>query len=329
MTAPHQSTTSPPTTLVVAVPIADNHFDRLRRRFPGLTVVTTTPDTLERELAAADAFVTWDITREQLAVAGSLRWLQIAGAGVDGLPLAALAERGVVVTNYSGVHAINIGEHVLAMMLAFARQLPALVRAQQRREWRDAATRERVFELHGQHLVVVGLGEIGLAVAERAVAFGMTVSGVRRRPDLLPPAGFAAVVGLDGMDDLLAVADHVALCLPLTPNTRGLFDAARLARIRPGAYLFNIGRGPVVATEALVGALRSGHLAGAGLDVTDPEPLPPTSPLWEMENVLLTAHTSGGTPRYWERGLDLLEANVERFLAGAPLLNVVDPAEGY
>jgi len=178
-------------------------------------------------------------------------------------------------------------------------------------------------------LLVVGLGDIGLALAARARAFGMITLGARRRLDQPHPAGFAEIAGVERLPELLPAADHVAICLPLTPRTRGLFDAAMLARLKPGAYLYNVGRGAIVDSAALASALLSGRVAGAGLDVTDPEPLPPDSPLWALDNVLITAHTAGATPRYWDRALEILLANVERFRQGEPLLNRVDPAEGY
>ena len=137
------------------------------------------------------------------------------------------------------------------------------------------------------------------------------------------------MLGIDELRAALARADQVAICLPLTAETRGLFDTAALAAMRQGAYLYNIGRGPIVDTAALVASLQSGHLGGAGLDVTDPEPLPADSPLWNMANVIITAHTAGATPRYWDRAIEILETNVERFRAGEPLLNLVDQRAGY
>jgi len=323
------STTRERTKLVVTVPLTDAHLARLRQRFPLVDVTVATSDDLTTAIATADAAAVWGLTGEQVAAAGRLRWVQTGGAGIDPAMLAALAARGVPVTNNSGVHAINIGEHVLAMMLAFARRLPDLLRAQDRHEWRDDWYSDRVFELQGQHLVVVGLGDLGLSVADRAVGFGMRITGVRRRPGRPLPANFGAVTTLDDLPAALATADHVALCLPLTDRTRGLFNAEMIARTKPGAFLYNVGRGQLVDTDALIAALQTGHLAGAGLDVTDPEPLPPDSPLWDLGNVIITAHTSGGTPHYWDRGLDILETNLTRFLNGQPLTNVVDPAEGY
>ena len=316
-------------TLIVAVSLAPGHVARLRGRFPDLRVEMVDQPLRGEDVAEADAVVASDFGAGLLAAAPRLGWLQTGGAGVEGLPLDELAARRVVVTNASGVHAINIGEHVLAMMLAFARRLPHFVRAQGERRWRDDATRDGVFELHGQTLLLVGLGDIALAVAERAAAFGMRVLGSRRRQDLPRPPAVDEVVPIEGLDEALAEADHVVVSLPLTERTRGFVDAARLAAMRPGAYLYNVGRGPVVDSAALIEALASGHLGGAGLDVTDPEPLPPDSPLWGMDNVLITAHTSGATPRYWDRGIELVIENVARYREGQPLVNEVDPAAGY
>ena len=316
--------------LVVAVPLEERHLARLRERFPDLRL-----DVVKRvrpeDLAEADGLVGWQLDAEGVAAAPRLGWFQNGGAGVEGLPLRELASRGVIVTNASGVHAINIGEHVLAMMLAFARGLPALVRAQEARRWRDDddVARARRFELHGQTLLLVGLGDIGLAVAERARAFGMRVLGTRRRSDLATPPGVDEVVPMEQLTDGLGRADHVVVSVPLTGATAGLIGAAELAAMKRGAYLYNVGRGGTVDTPALVEALAAGHLGGAGLDVTDPEPLPEDSPLWGMANVLITSHTSGGTPKYWDRGIELIEENIRRYRAGEPLLNEVDAGEGY
>jgi phosphoglycerate dehydrogenase-like enzyme len=184
-----------------------------------------------------------------------------------------------------------------------------------------------MLELGGQTLCVVGLGDIGQALATRAAALGMRVTGVRRWPRDMP--GVERIVTVEGMEPLLAEADHVALCLPLTARTRELFDAARLGQIKRGAYLYNIGRGELIDQDALIEALRDGRLAGAGLDVTTPEPLPSDSPLWEMQNVLITGHTSGATPHYWERAMPILLENIRRYRADEPLLNLVDKHEGY
>jgi phosphoglycerate dehydrogenase-like enzyme len=222
-----------------------------------------------------------------------------------------------------------MAEHALGMMIALTRRFPSLARAQARREWRAEATHQEVGELQGQSVLVVGIGEIGRAVARRAAAFGLHVHGLRRRGDVPPPPGFDKVFGIEDLSDALADADHVVVTLPNTPRSRGLFDASALAAMKPGAYIYNVGRGPVIDTAALIEALESGHLGGAGLDVTDPEPLPADSPLWDMENVLITAHTSGATPRYWERQADLIAENIRRIQRGDPPRNTVDLEAGY
>jgi phosphoglycerate dehydrogenase-like enzyme len=157
----------------------------------------------------------------------------------------------------------------------------------------------------------------------------MRIIGARRRLGSPVPRFVTDIVSLDRLDDALALADHVVVSLPLTAATRRLLDADRLAAMRRGAYLYNVGRGAVVDTEALIAALGAGHLAGAGLDVVDPEPLPPDSPLWAMPNVLITAHSAGATPRYWERAIEIVATNIGRYRAGQQLLNQVDLEAGY
>jgi phosphoglycerate dehydrogenase-like enzyme len=270
--------------------------------------------------------VGWKLDAALLADAPCLGWAQAVSAGIDGFLFPEFLARGILLTNNSGVHAPNMAEHVLALMLAFARDLPNMLRAGMRHEWHHHP--ERAFELGGQTLCVVGLGDIGQALAARAAALGMRVTGVRRRPGL-PPHGVERVTTLAQLDELLPEADHVALCLPLTAATRNLFDAERLARLKPSAYLYNVGRGELLDQSALIAALQSGRLAGAGLDVTVPEPLPRDNPLWELPNVVITSHTSGATPRYWERGTEILAENIRRYRADEPLLNLVDVDEGY
>jgi phosphoglycerate dehydrogenase-like enzyme len=285
------------------------------------------PAGLERADAAA---ISWDAPPidDILAAAPRLRWLNQRGAGIDRIATPRLVASDVVVTNGSGNHAPNIAEHVLALMLAFARQLPALIRSQQAARWEPPVV-SRVFELAGQTLAIVGAGAIGSALAPRAAALGMTVIGVRRSSSAPPPPGIARTVGTDRIGEALAVADHVAIALPLTTETRGLFSAALLAQIKRGAYLYNVGRGALVDPVALLAALRSGQLAGAGLDVTEPEPLPADSPLWQEPGVVITAHSAGNTPRSYERYERLLLDNLGRWTRGEPLLNVVDKRLGY
>jgi len=286
------------------------------------------PHGLERAQAAA---ISWNgpPVDAVLSAAHRLEWLHQRGAGIDAISTPKLIASRVVLTNGSGNHATNIAEHVLGMMLAFARQLPALVLAQQERRWQPPRV-DTLFELSGQTLAVIGVGALGEAVAVRAAALGMNVVGVRRstEPQPLPP-GVATMLSSERIDIALRDADHVVITLPLTAQTRGLFSADRLAAMKRGAHLYNVGRGAIVDQASLLASLRSGHLAGAGLDVTDPEPLPADSALWAEPNVLITAHSSGLTPRSFERYRALLLENMQRFCRGETLLNVVDKRRGY
>jgi phosphoglycerate dehydrogenase-like enzyme len=341
MTKPNVPESSPRTILIL-MSVPESALAGLRSEFPEIRFivpgesedqsgryVADPPEPDAEDLLAADAIVAWRVSPVMLESAPRVRWIQTGGAGVNSFELAAFADRGVILTNASGVAAPNIAEHVLGMMLALARRIPRLVRSQANKKWRDHDTHREVAELAGQQVLVIGMGEIGREVAVRAAAFGMDVRGVRRRSGGELPAGFSAVFSTDELLDALMSADHVVVTLPETARTRGMIDAAAFAAMKPGAMIYNVGRGPVVSTEALIDALRSDHLGGAGLDVTDPEPLPPDSPLWEMENVLITAHTSGSTPRYWDRLGALIAENIRRNQRGEALLNIVDLTEGY
>lgn len=316
-------------TLLVATPVEERHLDRLRTAVPDLEIRQSASPPEVSDLASVDAAVLWSIEPAWLAAAPNLRWIHLGGAGVDSQPLAAIAEHGVLLTNSSGVHVPNIPEHALALMLAFARRLPQLLAAQRAHQWRDEDTHGEVVELSGQTLLLVGMGEIGLGTGKRAAALGMKVLGFRRHPQGEVPEFVSHVYGPEELPESLGQAEHVLVSLPHTPATRGLIDGPALAAMRQGAYIYNVGRGPVIDQSALEAALASGHLGGAGLDVTDPEPLPPESPLWDMENVIITAHSSGASPHYWDRAIELIIANVQRLRAGEEPLNRVDLAAGY
>lgn len=311
--------------------IRDEQLQSFRDALPDVEFLvpdgTGLPEGLHRAEAAA---ISWESPPidDILDAAPALQWLHQRGAGIDRIATPRLLASRLLLTNGSGNHAPNIAEHVLGLMLAFARQLPALIHAQRERRWQPPAARS-LFELSGQTLVVVGFGAIGRALAQRAGALGMKVIGVRRSAPATPGDGMARIVAMAELDAVLADADHVAIAAPLTAQTRDLFSTQRFAAMKPGAYLYNVGRGAIVDHAAVLAALRSGRLAGAGLDVTEPEPLPPDSPLWDEPNVIVTAHSSGLTPRSFERYQALLVDNLRRFARGEPLLNVVDVRRGY
>jgi phosphoglycerate dehydrogenase-like enzyme len=308
-----------------------HHRERLAREFPDLDLpLAQSPQELAEVLGQAVALIGGtSITAELLADAPRLRWLQATSAGVEDFLIAELRDRPITLTNFSGVAAPNIAEHVLALVLAFARGLKPLLERQARRDWPEQDRTVPTFELSGQTLGIVGMGDIGDEVAKRAHALGMRILATQRHEEEPPPYVERLLTGDAGLDQLLPVADHVVLCLPLTTQTRHTIGAPELARMRSSAYLYNIGRGDLIDQDALVEALCAGRIAGAGLDVATPEPLPPDSRLWDAPHVLITDHTAGETPRYWDRGIELVIDNLRRFLSGGPLRNVVDTRAGY
>jgi len=268
---------------------------------------------------------------EFLRAATSLAWLQAQSAGVDrylSTPEIRDTDR-IVLTNLRGVHGPAIADHVFAMLLALTRDLPVHLAGRERGEWQREGSREiEPIALEGRTLLVVGLGGIGTEIARRGHGFGMRVLATRRS-DAPAPDYVERVVKADQLLALLPEADVVAIAVPLTPETEHLFDARAIAAMKRGSWLVNIARGQVVDTDALVEALRSGQLAGACLDVTDPEPLPSDHVLWSFPNVVITPHVASRAELTSERGWALFKENLRRFDAGEPLLNVVDKQAGY
>jgi phosphoglycerate dehydrogenase-like enzyme len=308
---------------VIAWVIPPAQVDRLRRRFPDITFTHALDDRTDLEaIADADAAFTWMMTREVLQRAERLRWVHTSAVAVGTFPLAEMAARGITVTNSRGIQSPAIAEHVIACMLALAKQLPQLLRAQQARQWaqNDFIGDAMPWLAQGRTLGIIGLGTIGQAVATRAAALGMRVIAARRRPAQDAPPGVETVVGPDRLDDVIERSDVLVLAAPWTGSTDRLLDAAALRRMKQGALVINVARGQLVDEEALASALRSGHLGGAALDVFNEE---------SLANVLITPHTSGFRADHWDAVVDLFETQIDRFRAGLPLLNPVDLAAGY
>jgi phosphoglycerate dehydrogenase-like enzyme len=281
---------------------------------------------LDRRAGEADVLVVSGMWHNGLiSSAGRLRFIQSISSGTDQYDKVALAAAGVRLASAQGVNARAVAEHAMALILALARRLPEARDNQARGVWRgmigDLARRED--ELGGKTLLVVGLGRIGGRLAQLAKAFDMRVIGFRRDPS----AGRGVADEVHTLLELphyLPQADAVALTCALTPQTRGVIDAAALAAMRPSAVLVNCARGGCVDQPALVAALEAGRIAGAALDVTDPEPLPPDTPLWAMPNVLITPHTAGETRRYEANVIEILLENLDRLWRGdATLRNQV------
>ena len=307
--------------------LSEEQVAQVRAAAPDMCVVVSRDrDEIEPFLAEIE-IVVGRFPHDLYPKAHNLRWFQLWSAGADWLlHLPEASGLDFVLTNASGVHPIPASEHTLAFLLAFARGFHLAMRAQVRREW--DVPRHALFELAGKTVVLVGIGAIGRRTASVITALGMRVLGVDRDPNVSAP-GVEAMFGPDRLLDLLPQADFFVLTVPLTHETRGMIGERELRAMKPTAYIINVGRGGIVQEGALIRALQEGWIAGAGLDVFETEPLPEDSPLWEMENVIITAHFAGITPRYHGRALAIFLDNLQRYLAGEPLRNVVDKTLGY
>jgi phosphoglycerate dehydrogenase-like enzyme len=279
--------------------------------------------------AAADAEVAFSgnnprRVRQLLDATPNLRWYHTVSAGVENMPLPEFAQRGIVLTNNSGSYDIQIAEHLMAFVFAASRQLHRYRDNQRASQWKEQTHQE----LRDATIVVYGMGSIGGEIARLASAVGMRVIGVRRKP--APPGpGVDRVVAADQLADVVGEADYLAIAAPLTSGTRGAISREVISRMKPTAWIMNIARGAIVDEPAMIDALKAQRIGGAALDVFTTEPLPPESPLWKLENVIVTPHHSGSSPRANERTLALFGENLRRYKVGEPLINRVDYEAGY
>lgn len=282
---------------------------------------------LNTVLREAEIYYSLRVLPDLLSRAPKLRWVQICSHGIDHLRGSDVLEGDILLTTGRGNYASVIAEHALAMMLMLVRDFPRLMASQRQHKW----DRIHPGELQGATLGLVGLGSIGQEVARRARAFGMRVIGTKKHMDdnTLPPGLVDELIPPASLDRLLGQSDFVLVCVPYTGETRHLIGQAQLRAMKPTAYLLNVARGGVVDEEALITALREGWIAGAGLDVFRREPLPPESPLWDMPNVIVTPHMAGFSHRFMERATECFCENLRRYIAGEPLLNVLDRQQGY
>ena len=307
--------------------------ERLNQDFSTIEVVSRSSyDGIDDYLRDAEVAITWSLRPEQFKAARKLRWIHSPAAAVHQLMFPELVNSDVLLTNAREVHGPVVAEHVIALIFALAKCLPQAVRLQQKHVWGQGIMWNggpRPRELAEATLGLVGLGSIGRAVARHASNLGMRVIAVRENPGKENPAGVQQVFALSQLDELLSQSDYVVLAAPVTPNTQGLINAARLAKMKVDACLINVGRGPLVDELALIQALRERKIGGAALDVFEEEPLPADSPLWDLENLLITPHTAGLTERLWERHYQFIAENLRRYLEGRPLLSLVDKKRGY
>jgi phosphoglycerate dehydrogenase-like enzyme len=326
--------------------LSDDSLNQLRAVSPRLEVSQKICGDADAVTAALDPAVEVLFTfhgPSRLEGAPRLGWVQLISAGADHLMDTPVWKSGITVTTSSGIHAPNVAEYALASMLAFGHRIPQILENQKRREWpEDRYARLGGHELRGQTACIVGYGSIGREVARLCKGLGMMVLAVKRDPDQRGDTGF----NLPGMGDpdgtipesyfspsqirdALAQSDYVVVAVPATPATRQLIGEAELRAMPPHAYLVNVARGSVIDQEALVQSLREGSIGGAGLDVFDPEPLPPEHPLWSLERAILSPHVSGYSPHLLARATDLFAANLRRYLAGEALCNQVDRERCY
>jgi phosphoglycerate dehydrogenase-like enzyme len=313
--------------IVLCYPLEDRHLQQIAEAAPRAEIIDAGQERIARELLEADIFcghakvpVPWpEVVRQ-----GRLRWIQSSAAGLDHCLTPEVIQSPILVTSASGLFADQVAEQTLALLLGIVRGLPTFFRAQQRREFIRRPTRD----LHEATIGIVGFGGNGRRLAEVLGPFRTTIYATDVFPIDRPPH-VEELWPAEQLDTLLARSDIVILTLPLNSNTTGLFDAERLSRMRRGSILINVARGPIVIEQALVEALESGHLFGAGLDVTEVEPLAETSRLWDLPGVLITPHVGAQSARRADDTTRLICDNLRRYLAGRPLLNLVDKRRGF
>ena len=314
--------------IVLCYPVESRHCQQIAAVAPKAEIVNAGQEQIAAELFTADIFcghakvpVDWDGVVRQ----GRLKWIQSSAAGMDHCLLPSVIASKIVVTSASGVLANQVAEHAIALITAWLRSLPVFFRAQQVKEFVRRPTRD----LHGATVGIVGLGGVGRRLAQLLQPFQTRILAT----DLFPvdrPKGVETLWPADRLPDLLAESDVVVLSLPLNGSTRGLIDARALARMKRTALLANMARGPLVVTDALVEALKAGRPAGAVMDVTDPEPLPPQSPLWEMPNVIITPHVGGQSRLRIDDMTNMFCENLRRWQTGEPLINfLADKGLGF
>jgi phosphoglycerate dehydrogenase-like enzyme len=314
----------------VVVAVGDERFvEELRGDFPDVDFEYGGNEEQQMgRVRDADVYYGWP-SRKVFLAAERLRWLQNPGTGIDRIAnLPELIDSDVVLTNFRGPHANPMADHVIGMMVSLAHRMGDFWDDQKAHRWEPQKYHDSFAELSGRTMGILSLGGIGLAVARRANGFGMEVYAVDRhpRPDL---AEGNTVWGLDRLDELLSISDWFVVTAPLTPETRGLIDRRRMGLLKQGAHVIVISRGNIIDEDALIEGLRTGRIAGAGLDVMAEEPLPEDSPLWDMKNVVLSPHASALTREMGEGRRELFKENLRRFLANEPFLYVCDKTAGF
>ena len=335
--------------IISTVALQPSHRATIAQAVPGVEIdlsdrqCRTVEQVSEFVATGCDVLLTFRVPNDLANRARGLKWIQLLSAGADHALGGQLEGSTIPITTASGIHATPIAEYTMASMLAYAHRIHLAIRAQVRREWmRSGAFMASVDEIRAQTLGIIGYGSIGRETARLAAAFGMNVLALKRNPadridhgwcpeGLGDPEGRipARFFGPGEREAILRDSDYVSVTLPLTGHTRKFIGERELAAMKPGAYLVNVGRGEVIDERAMAAALNAGKIGGAGLDVFEHEPLEAGSPLWNLENVILTPHISGANRGYMDKACQLFAENLKRFAANRPLLNLVDPTLGY
>lgn len=306
--------------------LSDDHVKQIETAFPDLEVAVALGEATEEQSRDADILAGFPVRIPKVTEGMKVRWIHTLSAGVDYvLTPEVKAREDIVVSNSSGIHAIPITEHVIGLILSYNQQFPRIFRDQAVKKWEKNVNSS---ELHGKTVTIVGLGAIGSQLAKTLKAFDCTVHGVVRTIREAP-SYVDSLCTSDTMQEVLAVSDYVVICLPGSPETKGMFDAKVFGQMKESGVIVNIGRGTIINQDDLIEALENKTIAGALLDVTTPEPLPPESPLWSMPNVIITPHCSSATTKAMDRIIDRLCLNIDAFIKEEKLPNEVDKKLGY
>lgn len=314
--------------LISLIKLSPKYLERLKLLAPNWEIISSEESSIYiPHLEDAEIIVGWNKEADKACFKPNspLNWIQSWGAGVNNIPLEKLKQQNIILTNSSGVHAFPISETIFSMILMFTRRMHLYLRNQLKEEWKHE---ENLPEVHGKTIGIIGVGAIGEETAKLGKAFGMRVLGVRRSGKA--SLNVDKMFDMEGLNELISESDYIVNTLPLTKETYKLIGLEQFKKMKRNSFYVNIGRGKTTDTEALIKALEEKLIAGAGLDVFDPEPLPKENPLWKLENVIITPHNSGATQSYEERIMDIFIRNFKSYLNGEkPKINVVDLDKQY
>ena len=311
--------------IVSAVNIGDEYGKRIEKETGDRLLYFNGLKEAAGSLPEAEIVISWgNFSSSYLKLCNKLKWLFTFSAGVEGLPFEELAQRGIAVSNVRGIHGPQMAEQAFGMMIAFSRRLKECFENQHKNKWGNFET---IGELTGKSLTIIGAGSIGMELARKAKAFDMDVTGLKRNACALP--GFDRVWEMDRLHEALGISDYIVLLTPLTSETRHLIGVEEFEAMKPGSVFINMSRGDVVDEDAMIDAIRKGRPAYAGLDVFKTEPLPEGSPLWGMDNVIITPHNAGQSPHYTERAVDIFIGAYSLYRQGMPLPNSIDLTRKY